>query len=485
MKEKKEKNIFKYFIKMFFIFIAIDLVITLVPSFLTEFVTTFKYGKELIGQVFYAIFALIIMLLFHNSYVFTDKQTKFTKAIMYGIPILAFSVVNLFTSIIGLEAFNAGNFINVVIYCVFIGITEEFLCRGWLLNEFLERYGETKKSVITSIALSSLIFGLIHLINVFSTTQGLFETLLQVVNAASLGFLLGSIYYKTKNIWSVIFLHAFYDFALFLGEINMVRDCTYNTPTSGVTFVNCATIALLSLFWILGAIYVLKKCNFPNKKATKKKNADSIIITCLIVVFCLVLLPYQNLVEGYDDYMVCYEYKETDTLKDYITHYPHYDEYEINYTDESSTLLMDDDDTNRVQEVIMLNNYHFKFSVNDVNKVLVENLNTGYTVTLDFPNVVEYGLEVIENNDSFNVVINTSDGLNDKVFFSDYLTKIGMGNDKEFLDEFAASFKEYDLPILEQLGYVTLEDSDYKYPFFYSTNYDLFMIKGGELFLVK
>ena len=41
--------------------------------------------------------------------------------------------------------------VNLLIGCFLVGVAEEFLCRGWLFNEFLERFGETKKGVWFSI----------------------------------------------------------------------------------------------------------------------------------------------------------------------------------------------------------------------------------------------------------------------------------------------------------------------------------------------
>ena len=44
--------------------------------------------------------------------------------------------------------------------------------------------------------------------------QTLFETIMQVLQTTSVGILLGAIYFRTKNIWSVVALHGFYDFAI-------------------------------------------------------------------------------------------------------------------------------------------------------------------------------------------------------------------------------------------------------------------------------
>ena len=56
-----------------------------------------------------------------------------------------------------IDSVNIPVVLNLAIYCLLIGLVEEFLCRGWLLNEFLERFSNSKKNIIISIVLSSLV----------------------------------------------------------------------------------------------------------------------------------------------------------------------------------------------------------------------------------------------------------------------------------------------------------------------------------------
>ena len=131
VEEKKNKgSLFAFFFKMLAIFVVIDIVIASLPSIITGSILNFKYGTDLLVELFYGIFALIVMLLFHNSYVFTNKHENFKKSLKMGIPILVFALVNFLFNAIGLKDLIYGNLINVVIFCIFIGFAEEFLCRG-------------------------------------------------------------------------------------------------------------------------------------------------------------------------------------------------------------------------------------------------------------------------------------------------------------------------------------------------------------------
>lgn len=163
-----------------------------------------------LSEAVLASLVLILMLLFKNSYVFTQPHEKFSKGLFYG---LYYIIIASFTTFVAFMVvsfkFNVYSLLNVFVGCFLIGVAEEFLCRGWLLNEFLERYGDSKKGVWYSIIISGIIFGLFHLGNISSFGQDIPETISQVVSAAGTGIFLGLIYYKTKNIWSTWILGFF------------------------------------------------------------------------------------------------------------------------------------------------------------------------------------------------------------------------------------------------------------------------------------
>ena len=462
MRKNKRQNIIVYFLKMLFIFVALDLFMMICAALITNSSLGYKYGADLIMELFYGLFILIVMLLFKNSYVFTSRQEKFGVGVKLAIPMLIVAGINLISSVASLESFSFIKFINILVLSIFVGVAEEFLCRGWLQNEFIERYSDNKNNVIISIVLSSLVFGFMHIMNL--GTQTVFETILQVINAVALGLLLGSIYYKTKNIWSVIFLHALYDFAIFLGEMNLVKDCTYNTPTFGVTLVNCFGIIVVSAIWVLSAILVLRKTDFPRKKAKKRIN-NSIIIASIMIAFVLLFLPIEKLVPEYEDYKVCYDYNTIESFNNYTTHYPSYDRYYIESKKEDSDEY----------------NYNFEFSINN-GRVVIKNLITNISVTLKYKNVIN--LEVLENETDYLIVVHTYEN-ESTIYYSDYLDKAEIINEDYYLDGIKSSFKKFEFPEVSNVGYITLDDTGYKYPFIVSVNSDYFIIKNGELYLIK
>ena len=473
--KKKRKHILIYFFWMFLIFIIIDSAMILFANIITQSSFVNKYGVDLITEFFYALAILIVMLLFNNSYVFTSRKEKFWVGVKLAVPMLIITAINFLANISELKNASILEIINVLVFCFFIGVAEEFLCRGWLQNEFIERYSENRKNVITSIVLASLVFGLMHLLNV--TSQTLYETILQIINAASIGVLLGSIYYKTKNIWSVIFLHSIYDFALFMGEINLVKECTYNTPSLGVTIVDSIGIIIISLLWIFSGLFVLKKCNFPDKRANNNTGKIKLLI---IITFIMLFIPFEKLVPEYDSHKVCYSYNELNSFEEYTEHFPHYKDYFIIENKQESTY--EDSLNGDSQEIVFDQNYNYEFILNDDGKVEVVNNINEYKTTLDYKDVEN--IEVLENDKYYIVVIHTNEN-ESTIYFSDFIRKDSILLTKEYLEEFKKSFIKYELPSISKVGYITIDDSNTKYPYLISSNNDYFVIKDGELYLLK
>ncbi len=460
--KKNKKNIFIYFLEMLVVFMLIDTFITVLPSVISNNITYNKYGTELLLEIIYAALVLIVMLLFKNSYVFTDKKKKFLKSVSYGFPMLIIAGISLIGSLSSLDGFNLGNFINLLLLTIFIGIAEEFLCRGWLQNEFIERYGDSKKHIILSILFSSLIFGLIHFSNMLAG-QDLLTTIVQVIQATSAGLLLGSIYYKTKNIWAVIFLHGMYDFCLMLGDLNLIKDCTFNTPTNGIILYNMFSTIILSSINVVGAILVLKRTNLKDGARVIDKN-DKKLVSILITLFVILLLPFQVFIEGYEDYQVCYEFNSKSVkYTDIETHYPYHDKYTIDYSREVYV-----GESDKIEA-----NYAFEFFINNDGLLEIRNKNNNDFVVLDYKNITSF--EVIENVNTYNVIINVTDTVT-KIYYSNFLNKSSLSNNQNFLDEFKKSFKTYDVPLIKEIGYMTLKDEDYKYPLFISETMDKYII---------
>ena len=98
-----------------------------------------------------------------------------------------------------------------VLYCICIGLFEEAVFRGVVFSVIAGYFSKDKEGLIKALVVSSFIFGLAHLFNLFYGA-GFLGTLLQVFYTTLTGGLFAFVFIKTKNILVPAFLHAVYNF---------------------------------------------------------------------------------------------------------------------------------------------------------------------------------------------------------------------------------------------------------------------------------
>ncbi len=204
-------------------------------------ITAKGYTPLLIQEFVGIIFSVIIMTLVGKKYILREKGTGILKGLFVGGFLVAIGILS---TVSGLAlVLNQGK-INellplsqIVIFAITmaeIGMAEEFIFRGIILNLFLDKFHKTQKGIYASIAASSIIFGMAHITNIFGgvTIKG---ALVQAAGAVVLGALLAAIYIRTKNIWVVVIIHAFNDFSSLIGSgffgissvVSQINDYSY------------------------------------------------------------------------------------------------------------------------------------------------------------------------------------------------------------------------------------------------------------------
>lgn len=133
----------------------------------------------------------------------------------------------------------------------FVGMNEEVLMRALVLNVLCDKYGETDKGEKRAVLLSALIFGLIHLPNIFFMSP--VTVVVQAVNAASAGVLFAVIYLKSGNLWANIIIHMVVDFlSLFVGQCFISGASVLSvelTVGSGIGMVIAGSLPPLVVAW--------------------------------------------------------------------------------------------------------------------------------------------------------------------------------------------------------------------------------------------
>lgn len=97
------------------------------------------------------------------------------------------------------------------------------MVRGLLLGNMMRHWKDKPHRALKSLVWSSVIFGLLHLGNIL---EGAFWPLViaQTLMAIMVGFPLGAVYIRTKNIWPLIIVHFLIDFFVSVQEYAVVEE---------------------------------------------------------------------------------------------------------------------------------------------------------------------------------------------------------------------------------------------------------------------
>lgn len=200
---------------------------------------------------------LIIRLLgLQDTAGFTKKD--YGKGLLYGSPFLVIGIGSVFVSNIGVD-FSALTHISVANTVIFtfnmilVGMNEEIWMRSLILNGLIRKYGDSYRGLWKSLMISALIFGAIHIVNIFFMNP--LTLLVQVVNAAAGGILFGAVFIKSKNIWAGITIHALVDWcSLFIGNCFIGTESIISmemTIQQAVLIIALGSLPPIIIAWIL------------------------------------------------------------------------------------------------------------------------------------------------------------------------------------------------------------------------------------------
>ena len=456
---QKKKSIYLYFLKMIiftFLFIIIQLILSNITFFslLEE-----RYGYEALQQMLWAGYVLLLLILYKNRYVFTQKRESFKEGFKYILPevilstiFLGFAIVNFASS---KEPVSFFAIFNLFIQCIFIGVVEEFLCRGWLLNEFLERFSSSKKEIILSIIFSSFIFGILHFFNL-GAGQNVIETTVQVLNAGVSGIFLALVYYKTKNIWLVVFSHFYWDFSLMLIEHNQLVDCyTKSDVSTSVVLSNILSGSIIVIGYLILCYWLYRKTDLYSNKSKDSKN----YLIPIGVVIYLTGLFIPGLIFKDSDSLICPAYNNKIIGSEYNLIINNYSQFEL---------------------IDSVSNYKLNLhSDKEKIKVILEDLINNRSIVLS-DDYIDYLF--VENLDSYSILIQVEDS---KVLYAT-LNKDEINKSDNYLNYVKDSLKEYHTPGIRKLYIMNIKGDSYNY-LALDTNVNKKMIfdKDNKLYFVE
>lgn len=170
-------------------------------------------------RLFGAIVCIALMWRFSYVHLLVPKKPSI-KRLLIILPFFAIAVNNFpFLSVLmgdaSLAGATAGGYAKYVFLCLAVGLFEELAFRGCVYPMALE---QTKKiasapwRVLAASVISSAVFGLVHLTNLFAGAS-VGATLLQVGYSFLIGGMCSIMLIKTQNVWYCVVFHAIYNFA--------------------------------------------------------------------------------------------------------------------------------------------------------------------------------------------------------------------------------------------------------------------------------
>ena len=182
--------------------------------------------------------ALAIFLVKKDNY-FKVRCTSKTCITYIIIVTLILSVINLFPFDLSIGITTLSVFFTML----FVGLMEELIFRGCIYKICDEKWGDQK-----AVILSSVLFGLIHIINVLN--DDILMVVLQMVYATCIGIVYAMLMYKKQGIILCILAHAIANIAGNLGATETVYKEIIFT-------IICVVFAIIMIF----RFDLLKKAN--------------------------------------------------------------------------------------------------------------------------------------------------------------------------------------------------------------------------------
>lgn len=126
---------------------------------------------------------------------------------------------------------------TVMMLCV--GFLEEIIFRGFLFR------GIAKSNLTRAVIISSVTFGIGHIVNLF-TGSNLFDNMIQIVYAVAVGFLLVFIFLRTSSIIPCIAFHAFNNSMTAFANGNTLTD-RFGEKNATLIFV-CIQLVIVAAY---------------------------------------------------------------------------------------------------------------------------------------------------------------------------------------------------------------------------------------------
>lgn len=119
-----------------------------------------------------------------------------------------------------------GRLFTITALCAGVGLVEEGMFRGLLLNGLLDLTGTTRRGLYRAVIISSVVFGLAHIdfstLN-YADPMAYAQALLKTVQTGTYGFFLASLIVSSKSILGAVLIHGLDNFLLLVPSMVLLE----------------------------------------------------------------------------------------------------------------------------------------------------------------------------------------------------------------------------------------------------------------------
>lgn len=236
-------------------------------------------------------FTMLFLYSFNGTKFYKEKKSNiksFLKNSIYYLILIFFLIISslilIKTKVVSPPSINV--VIRILIYSTAVGFTEEMFCRGIIISDYFSIKKFTYKNTQFIIILSSLLFGILHVLDpsitkIFFNSSRLLAALFKILDAGITAYFFASISIAFNNIIYSSILHTIYDFVLLL-----VYAITNPNSLSSINIDYTSMIENNKLSIIVGiilgipllfiSIKMLKKVNYEPENPENYDNNEAV-----------------------------------------------------------------------------------------------------------------------------------------------------------------------------------------------------------------
>ena len=183
--------------------------------------------------------------------VFNIFKVRSAKSLIFVLPAIIVALNNIpFLSILEGEAKITGSFwqLSLLLFeCLAVGFFEEMTFRSFVMMTVMEKRRATRKQIFVSIIITSVIFGLVHLVNMLTSSP--VAVLLQICYSFLIGAMCAVVLLICGNVWICVLIHGLFNFMGAIvptfGEGKLIWD---HVPTMIIT---AAVGIIVTVFYVI------------------------------------------------------------------------------------------------------------------------------------------------------------------------------------------------------------------------------------------